>query len=70
MGALKDNKSESDLMDIEELCGLIKMSKKFILKHRRSGRIPGIVRIADTTFRYRRSIIEKRLNQGQFLLEK
>lgn len=68
MEVLTDDKS--DLMSIDELADLIGMSRKFILKYRQNGRLPGVIRIADQTYKYNRRVIEKRLENGELLLPK
>jgi excisionase family DNA binding protein len=60
---------EKEYLTTEELADYLNMSKKFIIRHRETGRIPGIVKIG-RVYRYRRIEIEKRLLSGTLLLDK
>ena len=58
-----------EFFNTEELAAYLNVSKKFIIKHRDLGRIPGAVRIG-RVWRFRRSDVEKRLLSGELLLSK
>ena len=62
------NKDQSDYFTPEELALKINMSIKFIQTNTQLRKIPGQTKIG-RLWRYRRSEVEKRLLNGQFLLE-
>jgi len=57
-----------DFITPRELAATLGVSLRFIHKHTHSGRMPGAVKIGRCV-RYRRAEIERRLLNGQLLLE-
>jgi excisionase family DNA binding protein len=58
-----------EFFNTEELAAYLNVSKKFVIKHRDAGRIPGACRIG-RIWRFRRSDVEKKLLSGELLLSK
>ena len=59
---------EKEFLDTDELAAYLNVSRKFVIKHRETGRIPGAVRIG-RIWRFRRTEVEKRLLSGSLLLD-
>jgi len=57
---------DDELLDRDQLAVMLNMSRKFIVKHTTSRRIPGMAKIG-RMWRYRKSDILKALNKGQLL---
>lgn len=68
MNVLTDNQN-IEYFTIEEVCNLARCSKKFVEKHRATGRFPGVTRVGGR-YIYNAGQIIKRLQQGNLLLEK
>lgn len=58
--------NETEFLTTSELSKLLNISKRFIIKWRGTGRIPGVLRLGNR-YRFKRSAIEKAILQGEFL---
>lgn len=56
------------LLTVDEVCEMARCSKKFVAKHRATGRMPGVVRIGKKCL-YDAETIKRRLRNGCLLLE-
>jgi len=65
---MENEKIESEYLTSTQLAEMLNVSKRFIVKHRCTGKIPGVVKIG-SVYRFKRSAIEKRMFTGQLLLE-
>lgn len=60
---------EPGYFDTAGLADYLKVSKRFIIKWRSTGKIPGVCRVG-SVYRYRRNEIEKSLLNGNLLIDK